>query len=252
MPAFLQETKTGGHCLGVFQVHNLVDDRVVHGWGLCQQRGNHRHRDGDWVWLTKRWHHWYHCIRNPGNQEACTDQHCHLRTQSDRDRFVLSVVPLWAQQKCFLLLLNFSRRLALPFLFLSHTVSLNSHQPLWVSSQGCGYFWSGRQSWKSPLQKTWPWRWSWCRRRRWCLWGGWDRRKGWTWRSSGRIPRPVQATSPMCRRFRRVPGRNFPNRSGAWWPRKLHTATRRPGTGRHGGVLAMFLRVKKKNSVERE
>lgn len=124
MPAFLQEPKTGGHCRGVFQVHDLVDDWVVHGWGLCQQCGNNRHSDGDWVWLTKCWHHWHNCIRNPGYQEACTDQHCHLRTQSDRDRFVLSEIPLWALQKCFLLLLHFSADLlCLSSLSFSHRFS---------------------------------------------------------------------------------------------------------------------------------
>lgn len=78
MLAFLQNLQTGGFRAGVFQVHDLVDDGVVHGWGLGQQGGNDRHRDGHWVWLTKRRHHWHHCIRDPGYQEACTDQHCHL------------------------------------------------------------------------------------------------------------------------------------------------------------------------------
>ena len=54
MPAFFHSLKTGGFDAGVFQVHHLVDDGVVHGGGLGQQRGNDGHRDGHRVRLTKR------------------------------------------------------------------------------------------------------------------------------------------------------------------------------------------------------
>lgn len=70
-----------------FHTHHLVDDGVVHGWGLGEQRRNNRCGDGDRVWLSKRWHHWNHCIRDPSYQEACTDEHGYLgdnRKQPDQ------------------------------------------------------------------------------------------------------------------------------------------------------------------------
>lgn len=96
MPAFLWSLKTGGFNAGVFQVHHLVDDGVVHGWRLGQQRGNDRYRDGHCVRLTKCRHYWNHCIRDPGYQEACADQHRHLGEHKRHWdwKFVLEKVPL--------------------------------------------------------------------------------------------------------------------------------------------------------------
>lgn len=78
MNAFLQGFAAGEFSARCLHVHHLVDDWVVHGRGLGQQCWDDRDWDRHRVWLSERRYHRYHCIRNPGDQEACTDQHRHL------------------------------------------------------------------------------------------------------------------------------------------------------------------------------
>lgn len=78
MDAFLQGFAAGEISARCLHVHHLVNDGVVHGRGLGQQCRDDRDWDRHRVWLSERRYHRYHCIRNPGDQEACTDQHRHL------------------------------------------------------------------------------------------------------------------------------------------------------------------------------
>lgn len=228
MHAFLQGFTAGGTLAGRLQVQHLVDDGVVHGWGLGQQRGNEGDRNRHRVWLPEGRYHRHHCVRDPCDQEARADQHRHLGqdTRQPSSSVHLSAVFF------------------LSFLFSSHPDPLNP--PLWVWFLGCGCSWCGHQSARSPSPRISLWRWSWRRKRRWCRWGRWGRRKGWPWRSSGPTRRPGPATSPVCKRCQRAPGRSCPSPPGAWWPRTPHTPT--PGLSRRkrGGVLATYLGSRKK------
>lgn len=84
MPAFLEGLKTGRPGTGVFEVHHLVDNGVVHGRGLGQQRRNNRNRNGHWIRRPESWHHGNHCVGDPSYQKAGADQHGHLRNRMQR------------------------------------------------------------------------------------------------------------------------------------------------------------------------
>lgn len=59
-------------------IDDLVDDRIVHRRRFGKKGRHHGELYGNGVWPSKSWPHGDHCIGNPGNQEACTDQHRHL------------------------------------------------------------------------------------------------------------------------------------------------------------------------------
>lgn len=63
---------------GKLAIDDLVNDGVVHGCWLCQQGWYHWELDGDRVGPSKGWPDRDHGVGNPGEEEPCADQHCHL------------------------------------------------------------------------------------------------------------------------------------------------------------------------------
>lgn len=71
---------------GKLTINNLVNNWVVHGCWLCKQSWHHWKVNGDWVRLSKGWPDRDNSVRDPGNEEPCADQHCHLVRGKKRER----------------------------------------------------------------------------------------------------------------------------------------------------------------------
>lgn len=80
---------------GKLAVNDLVNDGVVHGCWLGKQCWYHWELDGDWIWLSKGWPDRDHGVRDPGNEEPCADQHCHLVRAEKRQQGLSRTARHW-------------------------------------------------------------------------------------------------------------------------------------------------------------
>lgn len=82
----MQCLQTTWPATGKLAIDDLVNNWVVHGCWLCKQSWYHWKLNGNGIWLSKGWPHRDHSIRDPGNEEPCTDQHCHLVRGTEKKR----------------------------------------------------------------------------------------------------------------------------------------------------------------------
>lgn len=104
----LRCSQTTGLAAGKSVIDDLVDDRIVHRCRFGKEGGHHGELYGNGVRPSKSRPHGDHCIGNPGNQEASTNQHCHL-TQgkwetvgSENSWTIQSVWQAWRRGKSFI------------------------------------------------------------------------------------------------------------------------------------------------------
>lgn len=104
----LRCSQTTGLAAGKSVIDDLVDDRIVHRCRFGKEGGHHGELYGNGVRPSKSRPDGDHCIGNPGNQEASTNQHCHL-TQgkwetvgSENSWTIQSVWQAWRRNKSFI------------------------------------------------------------------------------------------------------------------------------------------------------